>query len=71
MLKDLKMAQPDKGPEPVLDSFDLEGVARFIQSRGVNCKIIVMCGAGISVSAGIPVSASANLRVIPLHRPML
>ena len=40
-------------PHPrVLKSFDLEGLGEYIKT---NCKnIIVMCGAGISVSAGIP-----------------
>lgn len=39
--------------EPVLDSLDLQGVANLIQS-GAAKRIIVMCGAGVSVSAGIP-----------------
>jgi hypothetical protein len=39
--------------EPVLDSLDLQGVAQLIQS-GKAQRIIVMCGAGVSVSAGIP-----------------
>lgn len=39
--------------EPVLDSLDLQGVAQLIQS-GKARRIIVMCGAGVSVSAGIP-----------------
>ena len=38
---------------PVLSSFDLAGVAEFIKEG--RCKnVIVMAGAGISVSAGIP-----------------
>merc|ERR1719506_1370320 len=38
---------------PVLESFDLDGVARYIQEH--RCKqIVVVCGAGISTSAGIP-----------------
>ena len=38
---------------PVLKSFDLAGVADYIKAN--SCKnVIVMCGAGISVSAGIP-----------------
>ena len=39
--------------EPVLDSFDLKGVAEYIKS-GRAKNVIVMTGAGISVSAGIP-----------------
>lgn len=39
-------------PEALLDSFDLQGVASLIKAGTRN--IIVMCGAGISVSAGIP-----------------
>lgn len=38
---------------PRLSSFDLEGVAALIKS-GKAKKIICMCGAGISVNAGIP-----------------
>ena len=38
---------------PLLSSSDLAGVARLI-SEGKATRIIVMCGAGISVSAGIP-----------------
>jgi hypothetical protein len=37
----------------VLTSFDLQGVAEYMQS-GKARNIVVMCGAGISVSAGIP-----------------
>jgi len=39
--------------EPLLDSLDVGGVAAFIKS-GRAKRIIVMCGAGVSVSAGIP-----------------
>lgn len=39
--------------EALLPSFDLAGVAQLIQS-GKAKRIICMCGAGISVSAGIP-----------------
>jgi NAD-dependent deacetylase sirtuin 2 len=56
-LKQLLEAQRDlKNVEiypPVLKSFDLAGVADYIKAN--SCKnVIVMCGAGISVSAGIP-----------------
>lgn len=40
-------------PSPLLPSFDLAGVAALINSGRVR-RIICMCGAGISVSAGIP-----------------
>ncbi|CAD7697655.1 unnamed protein product [Ostreobium quekettii] len=38
---------------PVLSSFDAEGVAKYIKENNVK-NIVCMCGAGISVSAGIP-----------------
>lgn len=41
-----------QGP-PVLSSFDVEGIAEYIK-EGKAKKIICMCGAGVSVSAGIP-----------------
>ena len=47
--------RPRDGPRraPLLQSFDLAGVAQYIAAK--QCKdIVVMCGAGISVSAGIP-----------------
>ena len=40
-------------PAPLLPSFDLRGVAEYISKNRCH-NIIVMCGAGISVSAGIP-----------------
>ena len=47
-----KSAEGIERPCPVLSSFDIAGIAEHITS---DCKnIIVMCGAGISVSAGIP-----------------
>lgn len=47
-----KPVQEEKMP-PVLSSFDMEGIARYIADKG--CKqVVVMCGAGISASAGIP-----------------
>ncbi|KAL4436337.1 hypothetical protein ABPG77_009899 [Micractinium sp. CCAP 211/92] len=62
MLEQLRMelamrsaALPNPSPprEPLLSSFDLSGVAQLIRS-GRAQRIICMCGAGISVSAGIP-----------------
>ena len=44
---------PSERYEPLLSSFDLKGVAEKILD-GSASRIIVMCGAGISVSAGIP-----------------
>ena len=38
---------------PLLSSFDLSGVAQYIATKPCR-NIVVMCGAGISVSAGIP-----------------
>lgn len=48
-----RQIEPEEAPEPVLSSFDLKGVAEKIKSGDVR-NIIVMAGAGISVSAGIP-----------------
>ena len=42
----------DAGP-PVLPSFDVAGVAAHLRDNACS-NVIVMCGAGISVSAGIP-----------------
>ncbi len=39
--------------EPILSSFDIQGIAAWIRS-GKAKNIIVMSGAGISVNAGIP-----------------
>lgn len=39
--------------ERLLDSFDVDGIARYIAEHGVQ-NVVVMCGAGISTSAGIP-----------------
>jgi len=45
------LAEPPR--EMKLESFDLDGLTKYIHSSA--CKnIIVMAGAGISVSAGIP-----------------
>ena len=52
--KSASPAEPAAEPlPPVLSSFDLRGVAEHIRS-GKCSNIIVMAGAGISVSAGIP-----------------
>ena len=40
-------------PPPLLQTFDLCGVVRHIASKPCR-NIVLMCGAGISVSAGIP-----------------
>merc|ERR1719321_1828844 len=37
----------------MLESFDVEGIGRYIAEKAV-CSVVVMCGAGISTSAGIP-----------------
>lgn len=42
-----------KQRQPLLDSFDLKGIAERIKSGKVK-RIVCMCGAGLSVSAGIP-----------------
>merc|ERR1719413_227856 len=39
--------------EALLETFDLEGVARYVAEHSCR-RIVVMCGAGISTSAGIP-----------------
>ena len=46
-----QQADEDEPTQPLLDSFDVEGVARFL-SQDTTKRVIVMCGAGISVSAG-------------------
>ena len=38
--------------EPLLESFDLEGIAKYIQA-GKAKRIVCLCGAGISVNAGL------------------
>jgi|EP00927_Polykrikos_kofoidii_P061756 NAD-dependent deacetylase sirtuin 2 len=45
--------QEETARSPVLESFDLEGIAQHIAEKGCH-RIVVMCGAGISTSAGIP-----------------
>lgn len=49
----LRPSQEEEPRERVLETFDLEGVARHVAERGCR-RIVVMCGAGISTSAGIP-----------------
>eukprot|EP00928_Gymnodinium_smaydae_P027918 TRINITY_DN21436_c0_g3_i1.p1 TRINITY_DN21436_c0_g3~~TRINITY_DN21436_c0_g3_i1.p1 ORF type:complete len:383 (-),score=48.77 TRINITY_DN21436_c0_g3_i1:14-1105(-) len=39
--------------ERMLNSFDVEGIASYIAEKGCQ-RVVVMCGAGISTSAGIP-----------------
>eukprot|EP00930_Biecheleria_cincta_P057428 TRINITY_DN43367_c0_g1_i1.p1 TRINITY_DN43367_c0_g1~~TRINITY_DN43367_c0_g1_i1.p1 ORF type:complete len:421 (-),score=53.99 TRINITY_DN43367_c0_g1_i1:153-1286(-) len=60
--------------EPVLESFNLEGIARYIDAH--RCRnVVVMSGAGISTSAGIPDFRSPgtglydNLQRYKLSRP--
>ena len=45
--------RPAQAKQPLLPSFDLAGVAALI-AGGRARRIMLMCGAGISVSAGIP-----------------
>ena len=51
-------ATVQQAKQPLLPSFDLAGVAQLIQG-GRAKRIICMCGAGISVSAGAPAAAAA------------
>eukprot|EP00798_Chlamydomonas_sp_ICE-L_P005997 gene5997-5288_t len=49
----LLRTEEKKAPTPLMSHFDLAGVADLIKS-GKAMNIVCMCGAGISVSAGIP-----------------
>jgi len=53
VLQSMRRAPTEEKMEPVLASFDLEGITRYIADKACK-KIVVMCGAGISTSAGIP-----------------
>ncbi|KAJ5214836.1 NAD-dependent protein deacetylase hst2-1 [Penicillium chermesinum] len=64
----------DSTPPSVLESRTMEGVAKYIKDHEVK-KIVVMVGAGISTSAGIPDFRSpdtglyANLEFLDLEEP--
>mmetsp|Transcript_22775 Transcript_22775/g.52705 ORF Transcript_22775/g.52705 Transcript_22775/m.52705 type:complete len:356 (+) Transcript_22775:3-1070(+) len=53
VMQSMRKPMQEEKMDAVLPSFDLEGIARYIADKGCK-KIIVMCGAGISTSAGIP-----------------
>ncbi|KAJ5102806.1 hypothetical protein N7532_003335 [Penicillium argentinense] len=63
----------DSGP-PVLESRSIEAVAKYIKENDVN-RVVLMVGAGISTSAGIPDFRSpdtglyANLAFLDLEEP--
>eukprot|EP00747_Dinoflagellata_sp_TGD_P112643 gnl/TRDRNA2_/TRDRNA2_171527_c0_seq1.p1 gnl/TRDRNA2_/TRDRNA2_171527_c0~~gnl/TRDRNA2_/TRDRNA2_171527_c0_seq1.p1 ORF type:complete len:379 (-),score=79.30 gnl/TRDRNA2_/TRDRNA2_171527_c0_seq1:95-1231(-) len=49
-----RQAPPEEEPrERMLDTFDIDGIAKYIADHECR-RIVVMCGAGISTSAGIP-----------------
>lgn len=66
----------EEAMEAVLDSFDIEGVARYVKKNGCQ-RVVVLCGAGISTSAGIPDFRTPgsglydNLQEYNLSRPEL
>ena len=49
----LRCSKKAAKPPPTLSSYDLRGIADFIKTKP-SCKIAILCGAGISRSAGIP-----------------
>jgi len=52
-LEALQRNRQEEPLDPMLQSFDLAGVARYIKDH--KCQnIVVLCGAGMSTSAGIP-----------------
>eukprot|EP01012_Entosiphon_sulcatum_P008635 TRINITY_DN14738_c0_g1_i1.p2 TRINITY_DN14738_c0_g1~~TRINITY_DN14738_c0_g1_i1.p2 ORF type:complete len:412 (+),score=46.61 TRINITY_DN14738_c0_g1_i1:4095-5330(+) len=53
VLAQLGLHRPKQHRPAIVCSFDIEGVARYIQENRVH-KIVVLTGAGISVAAGIP-----------------
>jgi NAD-dependent SIR2 family protein deacetylase len=53
MKQQSRKAAPEKPRKALLESFDLEGISKYIAEKEVK-NIVVMCGAGLSTSAGIP-----------------
>ncbi|GMH38656.1 hypothetical protein BSKO_06540 [Bryopsis sp. KO-2023] len=56
-------------PDPLLETFDIEGAAAYLKSGKVK-NIVCMCGAGISVSAGIPDFRSPTTGLYPRLKKM-
>mmetsp|Transcript_20834 Transcript_20834/g.58258 ORF Transcript_20834/g.58258 Transcript_20834/m.58258 type:complete len:354 (-) Transcript_20834:107-1168(-) len=50
---DIEDSDDEEIDSPVLQSFDLDCIVKYIQEQDIK-KIVVMCGAGISTSAGVP-----------------